>query len=187
MENNTSIGAVSPKIRYHHTPNMLQYAGFTPIHNLTIRNHAVGFNQIDKGQFDVDSKTFFAHGAAMLVSRETIKQIGMMADIFFLYYEELDWGNRIRKSGKEIHYVHNSLIYHKESVSTGLFSPMQVYYLNRSRLLYMRRNIKGINFLLSLLYLLFISIPKNYLTFLIKHKSKLFLAYHNAIAWHVKL
>ncbi|MEA3504676.1 MAG: glycosyltransferase family 2 protein [Bacteroidota bacterium] len=186
LKNNSSIGAVSPKIKYHHTPNMLQYTGFTPINELTIRNHAVGFNQIDKGQFDKDSKTFYAHGAAMLVPRKVIQQVGMMADIFFLYYEELDWGYRIRKSGKEIHYVHNSVILHKESVSTGLFSPMQVYYLNRSRILYMRRNIKGFRFLLSLLYLLFISIPKNYFTFFIKQKPKLLLAYHKAMIWHFK-
>jgi GT2 family glycosyltransferase len=183
---NDDAGAVSPKIRYHHTPDMLQYAGFTSIHKLTIRNHAVGFNQIDKGQFDKDSVTFYAHGAAMLVPRKVIEEVGMMADIFFLYYEELDWGFRIRQSGKKIYYVHNSLIYHKESVSTGFYSPLQVYYLNRSRILYLRRNTHGLGYLMALGYLLFVSIPKNYSSFLLRRKLSLLKAYHNAEAWHVK-
>ncbi len=186
LQNNPEAGAVSPKIRYHHTPDMLQFAGFTSIHKLTIRNHAVGFNQIDKGQFDKDSVTWYAHGAAMLIPRKVIQDIGLMANIFFLYYEEMDWGFRIRESGKKIFYVHNSLIYHKESISTGFYSSLQVYYLNRSRILYMRRNTHGFRFLMALFYLVFISIPKNYITFLLKGKWNLLKAYHNAIAWHIK-
>lgn len=186
IENNPDAGAASPKIRYHHTPDMLQYAGFTPIHKLTVRNHAVGFNQIDKGQFDKDSVTYYAHGAAMLVPRPVIEEVGMMADIFFLYYEELDWGYRIRQSGRKIYYVHNSLVYHKESISTGFYSPLQVYYLNRSRILYMRRNTKGLGYLMALFYLLFVSIPKNYMTFIVKRKFPLLKAYHNALGWHLK-
>lgn len=183
---NPDTGAVSPKVLYHHTPDMLQYAGFTPIHKLTVRNHAVGFNQTDKGQFDEDAKTYYAHGAAMMVPREVIKEVGLMADIFFLYYEELDWGYRIREAGNHIYYVHNSVIYHKESVSTGFYSPLQVYYLNRSRILYMRRNTHGLNFLMALFYLVFISVPKNYITFFIKRKFPLLRAYHKAIKWHLK-
>ncbi|MBI9035355.1 MAG: glycosyltransferase family 2 protein [Bacteroidales bacterium] len=184
LQSDPSIGGVSPKIRYHHTPNMLQFAGFTEIHHMTVRNHAVGFNQIDNGQFNDDSLTYFVHGAAMLIPMKVIKEVGLMADIYFLYYEELDWGFRIRQSGYKLYYVHNSLIYHKESVSTGFFSPLQVYYLNRSRILYSRRNIKGMKFLISFIYLLFAAIPKNYLFFMLK-KNGLFKAYHNAIKWHI--
>lgn len=152
---------------------------------MTVRNHAVGFNQVDTGQFENDSLSYFVHGAAMLIPMRVIREVGMMADIYFLYYEELDWGFRIRQAGYNLFYVHNSLIYHKESVSTGFYSPLQVYYLNRSRILYMRRNIKGFRFLVSLSYLVFAAIPKNYLYFSLKKKG-LFRAYHQAIKWHLK-
>jgi GT2 family glycosyltransferase len=185
-EENPNIGGVSPKIYYHHTPEMLQFAGFTEIHHVTVRNHAVGFNQMDKRQFEKDSLTYFVHGAAMLIPRKVIEEVGMMADIYFLYYEELDWGYRIRQAGYELYYVHDSLIHHKESISTGFYSPLQVYYLNRSRILYMRRNIKGWKFIVSSLYLIFISIPKNYTTFFLKRKKGLLKAYHQAIMWHLK-
>jgi GT2 family glycosyltransferase len=185
-EDNPKIGGVSPKIYYHHTPEMLQFAGFTEIHHVTVRNHAVGFNQMDTGQFEQDSPTYFVHGAAMLIPRKVIEEVGMMADIYFLYYEELDWGYRIRQAGYDLYYVCNSLIHHKESISTGFHSPLQVYYLNRSRILYMRRNIKGWKFFISSIYLIFISIPKNYSTFFFKRKKGLLKAYHQAITWHLK-
>src|SRR5690606_21311835 len=52
LEENPEIGMVSPKIHYFHTPNTFQYAGFTPINRITIRNHAIGFGEVDKGQYD---------------------------------------------------------------------------------------------------------------------------------------
>ena len=83
MESDPMIGAVSPKLRFFHTPNTIQYAGYTSMHPYTLRNFSIGFNEIDKGQYDVDHETPFAHGAAMLVSMDVIKKVGMMSYIFF--------------------------------------------------------------------------------------------------------
>ena len=40
-----------------------------------------------------------------------IRKIGLMAECYFLYYEELDWGNRIRNAGYELWYVHDSTVF----------------------------------------------------------------------------
>ncbi len=69
-----------------------------------------------------------------------------MSYIFFLYYEEADYCDRIKRAGYEIYYVHDSLIYHKESISTGKLSPLKIYYIYRNRIVYMRRNIFGKKF-----------------------------------------
>ncbi len=186
LERNPGIGAVSSKIRFFHTPDTLQYAGFTEMNPLTIRNFSIGFNEKDKGQYDKDRETAFAHGAAMMLPMRVVKKIGMMSYIFFLYYEEADWCARIKAAGYKIYYVHNSLVYHRESISTGKHSPVKIYYLNRNRIIYMRRNINGKAFYVSLLYLLFVAIPKNTFKFLIKGKFKLFHAYYRAIGWNIK-
>ncbi len=186
LESDRNIGAVSPKIRYFHTPDTIQYAGYTPINYKTMRNFALGYKEVDKGQHDQDTETAYAHGAAMMVPMEVVKEIGMMSYIFFLYYEEADWCARIAKAGYSMHYVHNSLIYHKESISTGKLSPLKIYYLNRNRLVFMRRNIVGKDFYIGILYQLFISIPKNALKYLVKGKISLFYAYLRAIGWHMK-
>jgi GT2 family glycosyltransferase len=186
FQSDQSIGAISPKIYFYHIPNMIQFAGISPINKFTTRNTGWGFAKMDEGQFDEDKESYFAHGAAMLVSREVIKKVGLMAEIFFLYYEEMDWGQRIRDAGYKIFYVHNSVVYHKESVSTGIESPLKTYYMNRGRIIYMRRNVKGFDLLIAFLYQNFIAIPKNLVFYLIKGKLNLFKAYFHAILWNVK-
>jgi GT2 family glycosyltransferase len=186
LEKNPSIGAVSPKIKYFHTPDTIQYAGFTPINPISMRNFSIGFNEKDKGQYEKDKETAYAHGAAMMVPMEVVKKVGLMSYIFFLYYEEADWCARIKKAGYKIFYIHDSLIYHRESISTGKLSPMKIYYLNRNRIVFMRRNIKGKDFILGILYQILIAIPKNAFKFLMIGKFKLFHAYYRAIGWHLK-
>jgi GT2 family glycosyltransferase len=186
FESNPKVGAVSPKIKFHHSPEILQFTGQAPINPYTTRSHGYGFGQKDVGQFEKDSLTNFVHGAAMMVSREVIMKVGLMAESYFLYYEELDWGGRIAKAGYELWYVHNSMILHKESISTGKMSPFKTYYMNRSRLLYMRRNISGLTFLIAIIYQLFISIPKNALVFMLKGSFGHLKAYNDAILWNAK-
>jgi len=184
FQEDPEAGVVSPKICYFYHKDILQYAGFTPMNSITMRNHGIGFQEVDKGQYDQDRQTAYAFGAAMLIPRTVMKKLGLMADIFFLYYEEIDWIERIRKGGFHIWYVHNSLVYHKDSITTGSMSPMKIYYLNRNRILYMRRNISGLTFFLGCLYQALFAVPKNMLMFLLKGQFNLLKAYKNAIGWH---
>ena len=186
LESDDRIGAVSPAIRFFDRPETIQFAGFSPLNPYTIRSHGVGFQEKDTGQFDRDAETAFVHGAAMLVPREVIRKVGLMAECFFLYYEELDWGNRIRKAGYELWYIHDSTVYHKESVSTGKMSPLKTYYINRARLLYLRRNVSGFRFYIAIIYQVFIAIPKNTVTFLFRGREGQLKAYMRAINWHIK-
>lgn len=186
MESDPKIGAVSPKIRFHYAPETIQYAGMTHINTYTVRNRAIGFHEKDNGQYDEDRLSAYAHGAAMMTSRKIIHEIGLMSTAFFLYYEELDWGFRLRKAGYQIFYVHNSVIFHKESVSTGKMSPLKTYYLNRSRLLYFRRNVTGYKLIIGIIFQMFISVPKNILSYLFTGKIDLLRAYLNAVGWHIK-
>lgn len=183
---NKSIGVISPKIYFHHTPGMLQFTGISRINRYTTRSKGWGHSQMDTGQFDKDTETFFTHGAAMMIPREVIKKVGMMAPVFFLYYEEMDWVQRIRDAGYQAWYVHNSVVYHKESISTGKQSPLKIYYLNRARMIYLRRNTRGINLFLALVFQFLISTPKNLLAFLAKGRTDLFKAYTNAVWWNIK-
>ncbi|NQV03703.1 MAG: glycosyltransferase family 2 protein [Bacteroidia bacterium] len=186
LENNPQIGAVSPKIRFYYDPEIIQYAGFYPINRYTVRNSSVGFREKDQGQYDQDQETAYAHGAAMMVPMRVIKEIGLMSYIFFLYYEEADWSYRIKKAGYQIWYVSNSLVYHKESVSTGKLSLLKTYYLNRNRLVFMRRNIDGRDFYIGIIYQLCVAIPKNIVVLLLKLKLRFVYAYFRAIGWHFK-
>ncbi len=185
LEKNPGIGAVSPRIKFYYQPDTIQYAGYTPINPVTMRNFAIGYWEKDRGQYNEDRETAYAHGAAMMVPMRVVKEIGLMSYIFFLYYEEADWCARIKRAGYKIYYVGSTYVLHKESVSTGKMSPLKIYYQNRNRIVFMRRNIQGKEYVYGLLYQLFVAIPKNALKFLLKGKISFFLAYYRAIGWHI--
>lgn len=185
LMDNPEIGAVSPKIRLFYQPDTLQFTTISVMNPYTARTTAYGYGVKDEGQFEADSPTAFGHGAAFMVPMSLIREVGLMPDIYFLYYEELDWCERFKEKGKQIWYVHNSMIYHKESISTGKFSPVKTYYLNRARILFTRRNVKSPTLYFSLLYQFVIALPKNAIVFVLKGDFKLFRAYLRAVIWNV--
>jgi GT2 family glycosyltransferase len=154
LESSSEIGLVCPKIRFAWGDNPIQFAGYTLLSRITVRNRAIGCGEPDNGQFDTAHPTPYAHGAAMMVKRDVIGEVGMMPECYFLYYEELDWSMMIRRAGYDIWYEPACTIFHKESQATGQNSPLRTYYLTRNRLLFVMRNNKQTSRYLSYIYLI---------------------------------
>ena len=154
LESSEHIGMVCPKIRFFTSPRLIQFAGYTPLTSVTMRNHGIGCGDQDQGQYNTAHHTPYAHGAAMMVRREAVNKAGLMPEDYFLYYEELDWSMMIRRAGYEIWYEPASEIFHKESATTGQNSPLRTYYIMRNRLLFVKRNSEGIRKLLSYIYII---------------------------------
>jgi GT2 family glycosyltransferase len=91
LEQSDKIALACPKIRFTWGNQPIQFAGYTPLSPITIRNSAIGCGEDDHGQYDAPHSTPYAHGAAMMVKREAIEKVGLMPECYFLYYEELDW------------------------------------------------------------------------------------------------
>lgn len=173
LESSDKVGLVSPKIKYTYAKDTIQYAGYTEMIPLLVRNDLIGVNQKDCEIYNLPSKTAFAHGACMLTSKKLIEKVGLMTDIYFLFYEELDWSLQFRRAGFEIWYEPSSCVYHKESMSIKRGTPLRQYYLTRSRLLFVRRNYAGMNLILACLYQVLVSLPKNILMSGLKRNFKL--------------
>ena len=154
LESSPKIAVVCPKIRFSWGNNPIQFAGYTPLSKITVRNQAIGFGEEDHGQYDTAHPTPYAHGAAMLIKRETIDKVGLMPECYFLYYEELDWSMMFTRAGFEIWYDPACTVYHKESQATGQNSPLRTYYIVRNRLLLVKRNWNGVTKYLTYTYLL---------------------------------
>ena len=187
LDSSPSIGMVSPKIRFSWGSQQIQYAGYTPLSYITLRNKPIGCGEDDHGQYDTPHPTPYAHGAAMMVKREVIEQTGLMPECYFLYYEELDWSMLIRRAGYEIWYEPTSTVYHKESQTTGRTSPLKTFYITRNRLLFAKRNIKGISKYVSYLYLMVIVAPKDMLKYCWQGRKDLSKATFNGIIQFMKL
>ena len=159
MDNNILVAACSPKILFFKPAGVIQYAGFTELSKITIRNRGIGFGEKDFGQYDLARETFFTHGAAMLIRREVIESVGLMPECYFLYYEEMDWCYMMRKAGYNLWVFPETIILHKESMSIGAASPLKLFYMTRNRLLFAKRNRKGLTRLIAISYQLLIVIP----------------------------
>jgi len=157
MQAHPECGVACPKIKYFHTPDTIQYAGAIGLHPLTSRSSDIGYLAKDLGQFNDTRPTDLPNGAAMMMPMALIKQVGDMSEMFFLYYEELDWAARFKKAGYATHFVGTAEIYHKESVSTGKNSAFKTFYLYRNRLLYVRRNYRGIKRLIASAFFICVS------------------------------
>ena len=163
LESDTKIGMVCPKIRFAWGSCPIQFAGYTPLSRITLRNKAIGYGEEDLGQYNNAHSTPYAHGAAMMVKREAIERAGLMPECYFLYYEELDWSMMIRRAGYEIWYEPTCTIYHKESQATGQESSLRTYYITRNRLLFAKRNQQGATKYLTYLYLIALVASKDVL------------------------
>ena len=161
LKSSPNIGIVCPKICFSWETNSIQFAGYTPLSKITVRNQAIGYGKEDKGQYNTAHPTPYAHGAAMLIKRDTIDKVGLMPEDYFLYYEELDWSMMFTRAGYEIWYDPACTIYHKESQSTGQNSPLRTYYITRNRLLLVKRNWHGLYKCLAYFYLTGIVVPRD--------------------------
>ncbi|MVM34764.1 glycosyltransferase [Spirosoma sp. HMF4905] len=179
------VGVTCPKIRFFDAPQRVQYAGYNPINLYTGQARAIGFNQEDDGRFDKPHPTYFAHGCAMMVSRKVVDQVGRFADRFFLYYEELDWSQRIRNAGFVIYYQPTASILHKESVSVGQDSPLRTYYLTRNRILFMRRHCSSFQRFIFYMYFGAFVLPKHLISYTITGKLKHANAFLRGAFWHL--
>ncbi|QOR76436.1 MAG: glycosyltransferase family 2 protein [Thermoflavifilum sp.] len=186
FENYPDAGAVSPKIYYFFHPGIIQYAGYKKINSFTGRTGAIGSKKVDNGQYDFIKPTYYAHGAAMMIPRKVMEQVGEWPDIYFIYYEELDLSLAIRRKGYKIYFQPRSILYHKESMTVGKSSPFKTYYMNRNRILFMRRNVSFFSLIFFYSYLLFFTIPKNSATFILKKQRDHLLAFWKAIIWHMR-
>jgi GT2 family glycosyltransferase len=155
-------GIVSPKIVFYQT-NTIQYAGTGAINPLTCRGNTIGYKETDLGQFDQIRKTDLSHGACMMIKREVIEKIGLLSEEYFLYYEEYDFCEMAKKAGFDIYFNGLTKVFHKESISVGKMSPLKSYYMSKNRVLFAKRNFKGWQKVLSMVYYYLLALPKNVL------------------------
>jgi GT2 family glycosyltransferase len=175
-------GALSPLICYfERPPELVQYAGMTPVHPLTARNRTIGERTPNTGQYAQPMPTAYAHGAAMMIPRCVLEHVGPMYEGYFLYYEELDWCARIRQAGYEIWVEPRAKIWHKESATVQKMGAMKTFYLTRNRIWFMRRNFSGFRFLFFVVFLCLVTIPKNSLLYLLRRQMQPLTAFWRGI------
>ena len=149
LDRNSKYGIVSPKIyfakgfEFHKDKykedekgRVFWYGGGIMDWANVIARHR-GVDEVDKGQYQKTEETDFATGACFLIKRDMLEKVGFFDDKFFLYYEDSDLGQRIKRSGYKIIYAPDAVVWHKNAASVGgSGSPLQDYYISRNRMLF---------------------------------------------------
>lgn len=90
-------------------------------------------------------KLDYIAGAALFIKTEVIEKIGFLNEEYFLFYEELDYSQRLKKIGFDLAWCRESIVIHKGSASIGHIREQNKekiknanYYENLSTLKYSR-------------------------------------------------
>lgn len=141
IKSNDANGIVGAKIYHYTKPNKLWFNGgkFNIWTNRT--THTTKENKFAKSECN------FITGCVMLIRKNTIKQIGLLDEDYFMYLEDLDFCFRAIQNGYKLFISHNSKIWHKVgSSSGGNLSDFSAYYFYRNNILFMIKNFKGAKF-----------------------------------------
>ncbi len=96
-----------------------------------------GVDEVDKGQYQNREETDFVTGACFLIKSEVFKKVGIFDNKYFLYYEDSDLSQRIKRAGYKIIYSPDAILWHNNAVSAGgSGSPLQDYYISRNRMIF---------------------------------------------------
>ena len=161
-----NIGVLGSTILYYDQPEIVQCYGGAVYNKWLGKSSLVGEGSDikDKG-IDAFNELSFVSGASMFVSSKYIKDVGLLGEEYFLYFEELDWIYRGKQFGYEIAFVPESIVYHKGGQSTGSEnnstgnSLLSDFYYTRNKIIFTKKHL-GLLHLISI-YLSFVLISMN--------------------------
>jgi GT2 family glycosyltransferase len=102
-------------------------------------NRGRGRLEQDHGQYDDCRSALFPSGAAALYSRRMLDEIGFFDERFFLYGDDAELGLRGRLAGWDCALAPRAVAYHHYSHSTGAYSRLKAFYVERNRVLVLLR------------------------------------------------
>lgn len=139
-ESMADAGSVGSQLHFFDRPDVIQFGGGVIDARWGFTRHIGEGERGDCGRgevFDVD----YTSGASMLVPAAVLRDVGLMREDYFLYWEEVDWCERIRSAGYRVVQVPASRVLHKVGASTPASqSPTKARYEGRNRVLFYRRN-----------------------------------------------
>lgn len=118
-QNQPNVGILGSLLLFYDRPNTAQGIGGR-LNRYTGKFEQVGFN---KRREEIDAldkeKLDFVIGASLFVNRSFLDKVGLLAEDYFLYFEEIDWSLRAKEKGFYTQCCLGSIVYHKQGKATG--------------------------------------------------------------------
>jgi GT2 family glycosyltransferase len=145
MDDHQEVGACQPKIVDHKNQELFEYAGASGGHLDALgfpfcRGRVFNELESDKGQYDDNSKIFWATGACLFIRSSVFNDLkGFDAD-FFAHMEEIDLCWRIHRAGHEIYCIPESKVFHLGGGTLKKLNPRKTYLNFRNNLIMILKN-----------------------------------------------
>ncbi|NOK62439.1 MAG: glycosyltransferase family 2 protein [Chloroflexi bacterium AL-W] len=149
LEHTTSdVGALTPAIYYTAEPKQPWSLGGRK-HWLTLEKTGDTPKALKQANTNGFLDRDYVVGCGLLFSRAMLEQVGLFDDQFFMYYEDMDLSFRIRQNGFRILLIPKARMWHKVAVSSGgSDSPNERYWMARSSVLFFRKYVHGMRWLI---------------------------------------
>ena len=144
-ESRDNLGACQPKILSLQNPEKFDYAGAAG-GLIDIFGHPFALGRVfysieeDTGQYDVPRRIFWASGAAILISRKALNEVGPMDESFTAHMEEIDLCWRMHLLGFEVWSVPKAVVYHYSGWTLPAKSWLKEFLNHRNNLMMMLKN-----------------------------------------------
>lgn len=114
LDKSDDMGVVVPKI-YLFDKKRLDSCGAR--YNNIGNAYGIGYKEIDHGQYDHQKYVPAVTACCMLVKKQVLEKTYLFDRRYFMYFEELDFSIRMRRSGYNIGFCKDAMAYHKVSQS----------------------------------------------------------------------
>lgn len=81
---------------------------------------------LTQAQGNIPFATDWVNGSCMMLRRSVLKQVGLLDEDFFLFYEEVDYCYRAKKAGFDVYQIPQAEIVHYQSKTTPRFVPLKL-------------------------------------------------------------
>ncbi len=136
----SQAGFVTGKVYFFDRRDVFQSVGKKE-HPILGSGDYLGYEEKDLGQYDQPAERAFVDDVYTLVNRRLYDEVGGYDPQFYLQCEEFDWQLRAKKAGWKIYYTPHAKLWHRGSVTTGgVGSPTNNYFLERSRIIALAKN-----------------------------------------------
>ena len=127
------LGLLGSVQYYYHSPNQIQAAagGFNKW-----RGNFWNYQNLDFKQNEIA----YVYGASLLISKEVIKNVGLLSEEYFMYYEEIDYAERLKSYGYTQEVDKSLKVFHKHGGTTEtLENDFRTYYLEKNKIVFYKK------------------------------------------------
>lgn len=133
---------IVPKIFYYDTRKIWMAGG--SMNKWRALGIHYGDGKADAPEYNVARYITYAPTCFMLVESSVFETVGLMDAKYFAYYDDTDFVYRALQAGYKMYYEPALTVLHKVSSSTGSNPSFYVYYSNRNKIYFIRKNLKGL-------------------------------------------